>query len=1439
MKLLLGLLATSCVALASDEAEKQINVDLRASWTRPSFTWELVEQIALENSSAYWDVVSFACTLDKRTNDRDLYLQLREHALQAGMLDEVSSASFDMGLGLHEAAPRLEAHWQHYRTEREDCPCNVWLLWNSARYCTAEEIKTAIRSPQTESPRLLPLDKIYGQTGAPIALLYIDVSNFAELAPIHTTLLAAADNGEIRYVLRYIQRPSEVPLVLSGYGVELSLKRTDYIVIDDRESIARESSDAVFDVVADDIPPLSTAELRHLGIKSSSYILQSENPFNTLLSLLESFPKYSASIASLEIDPRIKAAIAKNQRTTVANEERLIERGDSALWINGALVTPSEINAFSLVERLRKEHQLLQKLSGLGLSTNEAIELLCHPGLSNTGRAPHRFDYRDNMEEGKVIFWLNDISKDRRYASWSKDLHQLSRQTYPGQMPQIRQNLQHIVLTLDLSSPMDQSILVQQLVGIVKHKVGIRIGFVPILTPKGTTMARVASYVMECYGMTAMIEFFELQLSGMAVKDSFTLVQESNELRECKNLPLTQVFEDPGIEERLQLTSRWTARLALSEPVAIVNGQILLRKATWLQEASPLIFTDLQIIQRAVEEGTFENSDEVHDLLFVEASTRRNKLIVSEDPTSYNFVDLVELSSKHAGIWETIPSVSCSGNPTEQLTMWVVTDLTTSYGLQLLGSALKYILDASATRLRIVHRGEEVNEVASLLFMLQREDSFDLDIVPRLLTELESENVAKIDQKGWTLPDRAMAEKFWSKARGIATSFGIKPGFSGIAVNGRVVHLKDEIFLLEDFQSLCSYERGERIKPVLGLLSPSLTEQGGNLSFDTAEKLTSVFSKSAKADANGGIFEAPPTPRSRLYEKWNRNGAIVLGDETFAIFRMALVLNPISERAQKWVPILGVLAQSSHISLTIYLNPPDSSKELPIKRFYKYVLEQRPHFDAVGNMLDAKASFSGLPKDALLTLGLDVTPSWFVTPKTSKYDLDNIKLSTTTDPSIDAVYELRNILIEGHAIDLTQGGAPRGAELILGTAKTPHLSDTIIMANLGYFQFQSNPGIWQINLKAGRSQEIFNIEKAELAGWSTDLEDGNRDIAVISFTGVTAFPRLSRKPGQEETPVLEDGSGGTVHFMTQLWRKAKLRLVKSKPRAADINIFSVASGHLYERFLSIMTLSVMRHVNDHTVKFWFIENFLSPSFKEFLPHLARDQGFDYELITYKWPHWLRGQKEKQREIWGYKILFLDVMFPLDLEKVIFVDADQIVRTDLKELMDLDLNGAPYGYTPMCDDREEMEGFRFWKQGYWKSMLGSMPYHISALYVIDLVRFRQMAAGDRLRGQYQGLSADPGSLSNLDQDLPNNMQKQIPIFSLPQEWLWCETWCSDEGLKRAKTIDLCNNPLTKEPKLDRARRQIPEWTTYDDEVSALMKKVAESGQPSTRHPKDEL
>ena len=333
----------------------------------------------------------------------------------------------------------------------------------------------------------------------------------------------------------------------------------------------------------------------------------------------------------------------------------------------------------------------------------------------------------------------------------------------------------------------------------------------------------------------------------------------------------------------------------------------------------------------------------------------------------------------------------------------------------------------------------------------------------------------------------------------------------------------------------------------------------------------------------------------------------------------------------------------------------------------------------------------------------------------------------------------------------------------------------------------------------------------------------NATVSIHGWSGVNNFALgVTKRLGMEEEDLIENENENdiAVEEPASMWES--LTGFMSQPAETSsqtIHVFSLASGHLYERFLKIMILSVLDHTKS-PVKFWLLKNYLSPEFKEFLPHMAQHLGFEYEFVTYQWPHWLRAQTEKQRILWAYKILFLDVLFPLNLDRVIFVDADQIVRTDLKELMEMDLHGAPYGYTPFCESRSEMDGFRFWKQGFWETHLRGRPYHISALYVIDLKRFRRIAAGDQLRATYDGLSADPNSLANLDQDLPNYLQHHVRIFSLPQEWLWCETWCDDESLATAKTIDLCNNPLTKTPKLDNAVRIVPEWTSLDDRVKHI-------------------
>lgn len=579
------------------------------------------------------------------------------------------------------------------------------------------------------------------------------------------------------------------------------------------------------------------------------------------------------------------------------------------------------------------------------------------------------------------------------------------------------------------------------------------------------------------------------------------------------------------------------------------------------------------------------------------------------------------------------------------------------------------------------------------------------------------------------------------------------------------------------------------------------------------------------------------------------------------------VIDPVEKNAFIMVSLLRALRAAftkEELAMGIVIVPAVSTLKMrlePPKTFYKFLLFPDDLTDKAvhDGPFATRLSFNHLPQQAVLTVAVEPPRAWFVSSYTTNYDMDNVILNNVKGTyDLFTEYELKNLIVEGSCID-EEERPPQGLKLILSNDNGV-LVDTLVMANLGYFQLKVPiPGMWWLSLARGASSRIFKLRAMEMYkdGGRTVFEtdsNGRVPIPVESLSGAGGILlRVVRKPGMEGKSVLErkdiqktvepeseknDTKSVMDKFKERLSRMFLSKSSWSEGNEADgdgefdddtINVFSVASGHLYERFLKIMISSVTKHAS-RKVKFWLLENYLSPSFKKLLPEFAKEFGAEVGMVTYRWPGWLRAQTEKQRIIWAYKILFLDVLFPLNVKRIIFVDSDQVIRGDIAELMDIDLKGAPYGYVPFCDSREEVEGYRFWKTGFWKETLGDSKYHISALYVVDLNTFRETAAGDTLRYIYQSLSADPNSLSNLDQDLPNYASvntltgSMVPIVDLPQEWLWCESWCDDESKKSAKAIDLCNNPMTKEPKLDSAKRIISEWVDLDNNASHLTERI---------------
>lgn len=161
-------------------------------------------------------------------------------------------------LTTHLAAPIIEAHHQYYNQiivptiTNYDASCEVWAQIGSIQACTIDELEqhlTFIQDSKVEEDQT-KLEHVYcRQSCLGIPQINVYTSSFSsEFNAFHQYLLnTIKEHGSFKYSLRFKpsqkqqQKDHHHPLYLSGYGVELTLKNTDYLVIDDRTT--KEKSD--------------------------------------------------------------------------------------------------------------------------------------------------------------------------------------------------------------------------------------------------------------------------------------------------------------------------------------------------------------------------------------------------------------------------------------------------------------------------------------------------------------------------------------------------------------------------------------------------------------------------------------------------------------------------------------------------------------------------------------------------------------------------------------------------------------------------------------------------------------------------------------------------------------------------------------------------------------------------------------------------------------------------------------------------------------------------------------------------------------------------------------------------------------------------------------------------------------------------------------------
>lgn len=235
----------------------------------------------------------------------------------------------------------------------------------------------------------------------------------------------------LNYRIRYRRDNASVhrPLHISGYGVQLALKKTDYIVIDDRhtgqdlEQKPLRSQNVIEGEDGDEtgLKTLSKTELLSVGMKAASLIQQSEDPFDMLDKLSQDFPKHASFISSHDV----ARAFAEEYRH---NKAQTIRDGLNFLWMNGAQLVDRQIDPFTLVDMFRRERRLVNGIRELGVDGADAIALLGHKAVSSAKieeKSP-RYDWTDRLENGQVILWFNDLEQDRTYESYPRTLSSVS-----------------------------------------------------------------------------------------------------------------------------------------------------------------------------------------------------------------------------------------------------------------------------------------------------------------------------------------------------------------------------------------------------------------------------------------------------------------------------------------------------------------------------------------------------------------------------------------------------------------------------------------------------------------------------------------------------------------------------------------------------------------------------------------------------------------------------------------------------------------------------------------------------------------------------------------------------------------------------------------------------------------------------------------------------
>ncbi|EJS41522.1 kre5p [Saccharomyces arboricola H-6] len=745
--------------------------------------------------------------------------------------------------------------------------------------------------------------------------------------------------------------------------------------------------------------------------------------------------------------------------------------------------------------------------------------------------------------------------------------------------------------------------------------------------------------------------------------------------------------------------------LQIDETSIIINGEIYpFRKNTWNYLIAKVIKKDTEFLRKELSTSSSKNKQvSVRDLLhYKSANLRHNKYIPNYFADSlYSSVNNTALKSIGQ---DRIMTYTKDKKYNILHTITLVDDFNSINALERLQNLLG--ISFVGVRIRVIHVGDVSNSWAQLRDSLSKNDPIISinKFIDGLKTKIGRSNkyskdsLNQVNLHKW-LPDIPL--------------FELETG-SFIVLNGRFIHLdQKEVPEVKHFEAILKREAIRTIDSVFSLdlffhdfsqkrIDPDFIEM-------ISSTLTRLFYQSTHIYGNGIEYTTESSlPRMDLSQFFEPNNLTMFEDGKSAPIDLLLILDPLEERSQLILSLVEQVKSLQFINIQVVLMPTLELNIVPIRRIY---------VDDTEIVKTITSESNGIYQE--LDIEMDV-PNSFV---------------------IDNNYHMKELLIELHAFSnktaLSAGNIDGvgGVCLELVDHAGKVIDRTTTMKTFGYGQFRTDKFLKGCSIRSCDSR--YTVQSYSVDGHPSFIPSDYLDI--LSYTPYRISVKLAEQFSYEEDNEESDSYESSVNIFTVL-----------------------EAGLREEEKYKQMVLSILSKCSEsQQVNFFILDQpFISDSLKKYCEYInvSNEMRGNITFLHYEWPQWLRPQRFSSRRRDVSKFLFLDVIFPQNVSKILYMTPTETPFNPFDLFQFHGLRRAPLGLF-------RMNGNGYWREAYWEKMLRENNlefYSTEPGFLINLERFRELNAGDKYRIHYQRVSSDARSLVNIGQDLVNDLQLEVPI-----------------------------------------------------------------------------